>query len=203
MAVTIWKLITVKSGNFSNSNFRNSLNWNQWLQLPIEYCELSREAVVAVRLIDFAEKKCVGGSVFRLFNDLGEYYHGTKDICIWPNREPDPDYGNSNTPSSGKQDSNHQMPRLQPLVDKYNRQQLPKVDWLDKLVFREIEQINEKEKQSGILINSLLFWNQIQIRSIRSKLDALPKITITRLNYENFQFFVFWNFLAWNRELEL
>ena len=41
------------------------------------------------------------------------------------------------------------MPRLQPLVDKYNRQQLPKVDWLDKLVFREIEQINEKEKQSG------------------------------------------------------
>ena len=145
--------MTVKSGNFSNSNFRNSLNWNQWLQLPIEYCELSREAVVAVRLIDFAEKKCVGGSVFRLFNDLGEYYHGTKDICIWPNREPDPDYGNSNTPSSGKQDSNHQMPRLQPLVDKYNRQQLPKVDWLDKLVFREIEQINEKEKQSGIVIN--------------------------------------------------
>ena len=104
---------------------------------------------MAVRLIDFAEKKCVGGSVFRLFNDLGEYYHGTKDICIWPNREPDPDYANSNTPSSGKQDSNHQMPRLQPLVDKYNRQQLPKVDWLDKLVFREIEQINEKEKQSG------------------------------------------------------
>lgn len=107
---------------------------------------------MAVRLIDFAEKKCVGGSVFRLFNDLGEYYHGTKDICIWPNREPDPDYGNSNTPSSGKQDSNHQMPRLQPLVDKYNRQQLPKVDWLDKLVFREIEQINEKEKQSGTKI---------------------------------------------------
>ena len=65
---------------------------------------------MAVRLIDFAEKKCVGGSVFRLFNDLGEYYHGTKDICIWPNREPDPDYANSNTPSSGKQDSNHQMP---------------------------------------------------------------------------------------------
>ena len=54
------------------------------------------------------------------------------------------------------------MPRLQPLVDDYKRQQLSKVDWLDKLVFREIEQINEQEKQDGYLLHLLVETERIK-----------------------------------------
>ena len=36
-----------------------------------------------------------------------------------------------------------------------------KVDWLDKLVFREIEQINEKEKKSGDLLHLLIETQKI------------------------------------------
>ena len=51
---------------------------------------------------------------------------------------------------------------FQPLVDDYNRQQLPKVEWLDRLVFREIEQINEEEKQCGYLLH-LLIETQVRL----------------------------------------
>ena len=141
---------------------RNQLNWNQWLELPVEYCELSREALIAVRLIDTTTGDTIGGSVMSLFSETGEFHHGAKDICLWPGRAPDPVYYGSSTPAIGKQDSSHQMPRLQPLVDDYNRQQLSKVDWLDKLVFREIEQINEQEKQDGYLLHLLVETERIK-----------------------------------------
>ena len=48
------------------------------------------------------------------------------------------------------------MPRLQPLREMYNRQQLPKVDWLDKQVFRDIELICDREKQSGDFLHLLI-----------------------------------------------
>ena len=48
------------------------------------------------------------------------------------------------------------MPRLKPLEEKWSDQQMPRIDWLDKLVFREIEQINHKEKNMGDFLHLMI-----------------------------------------------
>ena len=56
----------------------------------------------------------------------------------------------------GRVDSSHQMPRLKPLEEKWAEQQMARVDWLDRLVFREIEQINHKEKSTGDFLHLMV-----------------------------------------------
>ena len=56
------------------------------------------------------------------------------------------------------------MPRLKPLEEKWQEQQMPRIEWLDRLVFREIEQINHKEKTMGdflhLMVESQSFYHQ-------------------------------------------
>lgn len=53
----------------------------------------------------------------------------------------------STTPGKGKDLKENQMQRLAKLAKKHRNGQIQKIDWLDRLSFREIELINEKEKQ--------------------------------------------------------
>ena len=132
--------------------------------LPVQYSELSRDVVICIRLLDFATDECLGSSVFELFTEDGEFRRGKRDICIWPRVEPDPIYYDSQTGAIGQVDSTHQMPRLKPLEEKWADQQIPRIDWLDRLVFREIEQINHKEKSTGdflhLMIETQSFFHQ-------------------------------------------
>lgn len=67
------------------------------------------------------------------------------DLRVWVDIEAD---GNvpTKTPGKGKDLSKNQMQRLAKLSKKHRNGQIPTVDWLDRLTFREIEMINEKEK---------------------------------------------------------
>ena len=73
-------------------------------------------------------------------------------------------YYDSQTSAMGRVDSSHQMPRLKPLEEKWAEQQMARVDWLDRLVFREIEQINHKEKSTGdflhLMVETQLGWSK-------------------------------------------
>lgn len=67
------------------------------------------------------------------------------DLRVWVDVEADGNF-NTTTPGKGKDSSKNQMQRLAKLAKKHRNGQIPKVDWLDRLTFREIEVINEKEK---------------------------------------------------------
>lgn len=71
------------------------------------------------------------------------------DLRVWPFTEADGSMPTS-TPGKlkgGREDS--QMIRLAKLTKKHRNGMIEKVDWLDRLTFREIELINEKEKRSA------------------------------------------------------
>lgn len=70
------------------------------------------------------------------------------DLRVWSDVPGD---GNvpSKTPGKGKDLSQNQMQRLAKLAKKHRNGQIQKIDWLDRLSFREIELINEKEKQQS------------------------------------------------------
>lgn len=67
---------------------------------------------------------------------------------MWADIEADGTY-DTTTPGKGKDSSKNQMQRLAKLAKKHRNGQIPKVDWLDRLTFREIEMINEREKNES------------------------------------------------------
>ncbi|RMC00722.1 hypothetical protein DUI87_22749 [Hirundo rustica rustica] len=138
--------------------------WNEWLKLPVKYPDLPRNAQVALTIWDvygpagvcsilsnqlqlnFSQywgvciMECLTNSMFR---------QGMHDLKVWPNVEAD---GSEPTKTPGRTSSTvseDQMSRLAKLTKSHRQGHMVKVDWLDRLTFREIEMINEREKRSS------------------------------------------------------
>lgn len=77
------------------------------------------------------------------------FRQGMHDLKVWPNVEAD---GSEPTKTPGRTSSTvseDQMSRLAKLTKSHRQGHMVKVDWLDRLTFREIEMINEREKRSS------------------------------------------------------
>uniref|UniRef100_A0AC11BR08 Phosphatidylinositol 3-kinase catalytic subunit type 3 n=1 Tax=Ovis aries TaxID=9940 RepID=A0AC11BR08_SHEEP len=126
--------------------------WNEWLKLPVKYPDLPRNAQVALTIWDvYGPGKAVpvGGTTVSLFGKYGMFRQGMHDLKVWPNVEAD---GSEPTKTPGRTSSTlseDQMSRLAKLTKAHRQGHMVKVDWLDRLTFREIEMINESEKRSS------------------------------------------------------
>ncbi|KAF7243915.1 Phosphatidylinositol 3-kinase catalytic subunit type 3 [Varanus komodoensis] len=141
--------------------FSTRWNWNEWLKLPVKYPDLPRNAQVALTIWDIygpGKAVPVGGTTVSLFGKYGMFRQGMHDLKVWPNMEAD---GSEPTKTPGRTSSTvseDQMSRLAKAFDEERLEELTKshrqghmvkVDWLDRLTFREIEMINESEKRSS------------------------------------------------------
>uniref|UniRef100_A0A6I8N463 Phosphatidylinositol 3-kinase catalytic subunit type 3 n=1 Tax=Ornithorhynchus anatinus TaxID=9258 RepID=A0A6I8N463_ORNAN len=132
--------------------FSTRWNWNEWLKLPVKYPDLPRNAQVALTIWDvYGPGKAVpvGGTTVSLFGKYGMFRQGMHDLKVWPNVEAD---GLEPTKTPGRTSSTvseDQMSRLAKLTKAHRQGHMVKVDWLDRLTFREIEMINESEKRSS------------------------------------------------------
>ncbi|XP_045081482.1 phosphatidylinositol 3-kinase catalytic subunit type 3 isoform X1 [Coregonus clupeaformis] len=141
--------------------FSTRWNWNEWLKLPVKYPDLPQSAQVALTVWDVygpGRATPVGGTTVTLFGKYGMFRQGMHDLKVWPGVEGD---GGEPTSTPGRTSSSlaeDQMGRLAKAPDleflsdltKAHRQgHMVKVDWLDRLTFREIEMINESEKRSS------------------------------------------------------
>lgn len=88
----------------------------------------------------------IGGTAISMFGKDGMFRQGMYDLRVWLGVEGDGNFP-SKTPGKGKESSKSQMQRLGKLAKKHRNGQVQKVDWLDRLTFREIEVINEREKR--------------------------------------------------------
>ncbi|XP_055595216.1 phosphatidylinositol 3-kinase catalytic subunit type 3 [Uranotaenia lowii] len=134
----------------SYKSFSSRWSWNEWLSLPLLFSDLSRNSILTITIYDCGglpgDDVIVGGTSLSLFGKSGVFRQGLYDLKVWPELEGD-GYYNSKTP--GKCNDNNQMQRLSKLAKKHRNGQIEKVDWLDRLTFREVELINEKEKRSS------------------------------------------------------
>lgn len=130
--------------------FSTRWNWNEWITLPVKYSDLPRNAILSLTIWDiYGTNKSipVGSTVIPLFGKRGTYRQGMHDLKVWPDMLPDPS-SNSTTPGKSK-DHKDQMSKLAKLSKKHRDGHMLKVDWLDRLTFREIEMINEKQKRDS------------------------------------------------------
>ncbi|XP_052794304.1 phosphatidylinositol 3-kinase catalytic subunit type 3-like isoform X2 [Mya arenaria] len=130
--------------------FSTRWNWNEWLRLPIKYSDLPRDSVLALTVWDIYGTDRVipvGGTTITLFGKKGTFRQGMHDLKVWPDVEADP---RPQTTTPGKpRDSHDQMSRLSKLSKRHRDGHMVKIDWLDRLTFREIEMVNERQKRDS------------------------------------------------------
>ncbi|XP_077598670.1 phosphatidylinositol 3-kinase catalytic subunit type 3 [Stigmatopora nigra] len=132
--------------------FSTRWNWNEWLRLPVKYPDLPQSAQVALTVWDIygpGRAVPVGGTTVTLFGKHGMFRQGMHDLKVWPGVEGD---GAEVTATPGRTTNSlteDQMGRLAKLTKAHRQGHMVKVDWLDRLTFREIEMINESEKRSS------------------------------------------------------
>ncbi|KAK0193584.1 atypical/PIKK/PI3K protein kinase [Armillaria mellea] len=129
--------------------FKNSYTWNEWITLPIRYCDLPLNSQITFTVWDIAGPRTavpVGGSTFRLFGKKWTLRRGKHRLLLWQGVEAD---GSAETSTPSKYGSRDEMGRLEKLVKKYERGDLPKSDWLDKMTFRKMEEVHAAETQKS------------------------------------------------------
>ncbi|KAF8896526.1 putative atypical/PIKK/PI3K protein kinase [Infundibulicybe gibba] len=134
--------------------FKTTYTWNEWITLPIRYCDLPLSSQVTFTVWDIAGPRAavpVGGSTFRMFGKKWTLRRGKHRLLLWPGIEAD---GSMETTTPSKLSARDEMGRLEKLVKKYERGDLPKSDWLDKMAFRKMEEIHaaETEKSNNLFL---------------------------------------------------
>ncbi|XP_063232536.1 phosphatidylinositol 3-kinase catalytic subunit type 3 [Bacillus rossius redtenbacheri] len=152
----------------SYKHFTSRWNWNEWVTLPVMFSDLPRNAQLALTIYDCvgpSQMQPVGGTTISLFGKHGVFRQGMLDLRVWPNTVADGNFP-SKTPGKARDHGKEQMQRLAKLTKKHRFGHLMKVDWLDRLTFREIEMINEKEKRSSDYMFLMVEFPSIQMEGV-------------------------------------
>ncbi|GAA5927147.1 phosphatidylinositol 3-kinase VPS34 [Sporobolomyces koalae] len=129
---------------------RNAIQWNESFSLPIKIRDLPVSAQLAITVYDIAgpgfKRECVGGSALRLFGTKSTLKRGQQRVYLWKHTKAD---GTSESHTPSKIGFRDEMGRLEKLVKKQERGDLERLDWLDKLAFRQIEKIHKAESEKS------------------------------------------------------
>jgi phosphatidylinositol 3-kinase len=114
--------------------------WNEWLHFPVKIRDLPLEATLLFTMWgarDSRKPHALGGSSLPLFDGTNVLNTGRVKLYIWPNQAANA----FSTPYKAPLQTD--LDRIESIMGDYERGELPRVDWLDKLSFREIERISE------------------------------------------------------------
>ncbi|KAI0048758.1 atypical/PIKK/PI3K protein kinase [Auriscalpium vulgare] len=154
--------------------FKNGYTWNEWITFPIRYCDLPVSSQVTITVWDIAGPRAavpVGGSTFRLFGKKWTLRRGKHRLLLWADQEADGSIETSTPSKSGNRD---EMGRLEKLVKKHERGDLPKSEWLDKMVFRKMSEIHAAEAEKSNNLYLYIDLPRFDFPVIFSELDATP-----------------------------
>lgn len=122
---------------------RTQVDWNEHITLPIKYRDLPLGAQLAVTVYDIAgprQRAVVGGATLRLFGNKCTLKKGKQRLYLWKGVRAD---GSAESETPSKVGLKDEMGRLEKLVKKHERGDIARLDWLDKLAFRQIEKIHK------------------------------------------------------------
>ncbi|KDN44187.1 hypothetical protein RSAG8_05660, partial [Rhizoctonia solani AG-8 WAC10335] len=125
--------------------FKNTYTWNEWITFPIKYRDLPLNAQITFTAWDIEGPRTsapVGGTTFRMFGKKSTLRRGKHRLLLWAGQEAD---GSTESRTPSKVELKDEMGRLEKLVKKHERGDLPKSEWLDKMAFRRMEEIHAAE----------------------------------------------------------
>ncbi|KAK0535321.1 Phosphatidylinositol (PI) 3-kinase [Tilletia horrida] len=154
-----------------------SLQWKEWINIPVRLCDLPHNAQLTFTVHDSAaagSTNIIGGTTFRLFGKKGTLKKAQQRLYLWPGVAADPCL-DSTTPSkvAGMSD---EMGRLEKLVKKQERGDIPHIDWLDKLAFRQIERIHAAEAARSQALFLYIDLPRFDLPIVFCEQESLPPI---------------------------
>ena len=108
----------------------------------------------------FTESLLIGLNVFCF-----KFLNGLHDLRVWRNQAADGNFP-SKTPSKVKDCGNEVMDSLSKLTKRHHTGRMPQSDWLDRLTFREIELINEREKRTSNYMYLMVEFPRLEYHSV-------------------------------------
>ncbi|EDN95446.1 hypothetical protein SS1G_11324 [Sclerotinia sclerotiorum 1980 UF-70] len=180
--------------------FKNERKWNEWLTLPINCSTIPLSSQLAITVWDLsptggdgAQGHAVpfGGTTLRLFDKENQLQKG-RQKCFLHRRKAADGLDSSSTPSTlpnirrngtklkgedGLIDKeSEELDRLEKLFKKHEMGEIPRIEWLDQLVFRGVE-------KRGLQASNTSLKN-IQCRRTRQKSVVLTLDGAEEKTYE-------------------
>ncbi|KAI0467469.1 phosphatidylinositol 3 [Xylaria cf. heliscus] len=153
--------------------FRNERRWNEWLTIPIPYKSLPLNSYLAITIWDLsptggnqAQGHAIpfGGTTLPLFDKDNQLQKG-RQKCVVHRHEQADGNDNTSTPSSVTKPRDgstkngaaavvdkeaEELERMERLFKKHEMNEIPRVEWLDQLVFRGTEKRGLKAARNSI-----------------------------------------------------
>ncbi|KAK4660554.1 Phosphatidylinositol (PI) 3-kinase [Podospora pseudocomata] len=151
----------------SFKTFRAERRWGEWLELPVTYSVLPQNACLAITLWDlsptgdgpYGHRIPFGGATLPLFDKDNQLHKGRQKCHVYRHLHAD---GHDDTttpalvPRSRPKDGTPEdkdaaeLDRMETLFKKHEMGEIPRVDWLDQLVFRGFERRGLQTARSSL-----------------------------------------------------
>nr|AMK48030.1 putative phosphatidylinositol 3- nodule isoform isoform x1 [Lupinus angustifolius] len=123
----------------------SSYSWNELITLTTKYRDLTAQSQLTFTVWDVSHGEgLIGGATILLFNNKKQLKTGKQKLRLWAGKEADGAFPTS-TPGKVPRHERGELERLEKLVNKYERGQIQRVDWLDRLTFKAMDRIKEHE----------------------------------------------------------
>ncbi|KAI4384298.1 hypothetical protein MLD38_002471 [Melastoma candidum] len=124
------------------------LCWNELITLSTKYRDLTAHSQLAFTVWDVSRGKedaLIGGATILLFSSKKQLKTGKQKLRLWQGKEADGSFPTS-TPGKVPRHERGELERLEKLMNKYERGQIPRIDWLDRLAFKAMDKVKERER---------------------------------------------------------
>ncbi|KAK4042163.1 kinase-like domain-containing protein [Parachaetomium inaequale] len=182
--------------------FRTERKWNEWLALPVTYSTLPQNARLAITIWDLsptggqsAQGHAIpfGGTTLPLFDKENQLHKGRQKCHVYRHAPAD---GNDDTTTpailpkrkarKGVSDDKEvdELDRMERLFKKHEMGEIPRVDWLDQLVFRGFEKRGLQTAKSSLKAGQQQKLAQTDTSRGGQDTDSSPEPSSFLLNVE-------------------
>ncbi|TPR07990.1 putative integral membrane protein [Aspergillus niger] len=151
--------------------FKSARAWNEWLQMPISIKDAPLKSQLAITVWDlspFGGEGALGhyvpfgGTTIPLFDGEGKLKMGRQKCKIYRHRAAD-GFSSTTTPSTpppkrrkthapdplGPSEEEMELERIEVLIKKHEMGEIPRIDWMDQLVFRQLERLKLNAEEAA------------------------------------------------------
>ncbi|XP_010023534.2 phosphatidylinositol 3-kinase, root isoform [Eucalyptus grandis] len=125
--------------------------WNELITLSTKYRDLTAHSQLALTVWDVScgkEEGLIGGATILLFSSKKQLKTGKQKLRLWQGKEADGSFPTT-TPGKVPKHERGELERLEKLLNKYERGQIQRVDWLDRLAFKAMDKVKERESNKA------------------------------------------------------